>query len=157
MLALTYKGQVSSLVPFNLYIEFGEEISEIYMRKRRGKRAAFLDMSRDSLSSNKRRECLRYPTQARGIRLEYLIENVNVFNIDFFLDYLFLDRNVNRYLNFFRKDVMMAYVTFLSTYGVHFDRINIVIKRLKQVSVMFLGSVHNLIKSSMAKTNVLMK
>lgn len=88
MLALTYKGQVSSLVPFNLYIEFGKEISKIYMRKRCGKRAAFLEMSRDSLSSNKGRECSRYPTQARGIRLEYLIEIVNVFNIEFFLDYI---------------------------------------------------------------------
>lgn len=89
MLALTYKGQISSLVPFNLYIEFREEISKIYMRKHRGKRAAFLKMSRDSLSSNKGRECLRYPTQARGIRLEYLIEIVNVFNIEFFLNYIF--------------------------------------------------------------------
>lgn len=53
---------------FNLYIGFGEEISEIYMRKPRRKRTG-----RVRGPSNKKQECLRYPTQARRIRLEYLI------------------------------------------------------------------------------------
>lgn len=66
------------------YIEFGEEISKIYMRKPCGTRAAFQG-TRDS-SSNKERECLRYPNQEREIRLEYLIEIANAFNIEFLLD-----------------------------------------------------------------------
>lgn len=57
------------------------------MRKPRGKRAAFQG-TRDS-SSNKERECLRYPNQEREIRLEYLIEIANAFNIEFLLDYVF--------------------------------------------------------------------
>lgn len=67
------------------------------MRKRRGKRTAFLEMSRDSLFSNKGWECLRYPTQARGLRLEYLIEIVNVFNTEFFIDYIFSSLNIDSY------------------------------------------------------------
>lgn len=69
---------------------------KIYMRKPRGKRAAFQG-TRDS-SSNKERECLRYPNQEREIRLEYLIEIVNAFNIEFLLDYVFGSPNTKTVL-----------------------------------------------------------